>query len=302
MDERFESFVNEIKEKVEEKIGCDYEVRIEMALKNNSQVIHNIVIRNTGGEYNANLAPAINLKSCYSQYILGKTTDELAQEIIRIYHEGVRNMDDIDPDTFNSDNAGELLFYRIVNRERNRELLLKVPYVPYLDLAVTFHYLCNTYDDAIQSFRIDNRIMKDWNLTIPKLYEMAHRNTPVLFPERLIDMEDALQMFDCNECDDIYDIEDDEMYILSNDKGINGATVLLYSKKIGELSELYRRNIYIIPSSIHELMLLPESGRITPQRLRQIINDVNTNCVDMEEQLSDEVYIYDRDSKSIHIC
>ena len=92
------------------------------------------------------------------------------------------------------------------------------------------------------------------------------------------------------------------MYVLSNEIGVNGASVLLYSKKISELSDLYERNIYIIPSSIHEVILMPEYDGLEAADLRSLVNDVNKSCVAKEDRLSDEVYIYDRDSGTIHIC
>lgn len=302
MEKSYEEFIKEIKEKVEENIGDGYEINIEKALKNNSCVIHNIVIKSLESEGNTSLIPAINLKSCYSQYLLGKSTENLAEEIIQLYYAGISDNDNINLNFINRANAEELLFYRIVNKYKNKEILSNVPYIPFLDLAVTFHFLCTTYEDGIQSFRIDNQIMKEWNLDIPGLFEMAHRNTCMLFPEKLMHMNDVLKEFGGNQFDSLCNSREDEMYVLSNEKGVNGASVLLYGRKISELSDLYESNIYIIPSSIHEVILMPENDGASAEELRSLVNDVNRSCVAEEDQLSDEVYIYDRDSGTIHIC
>ncbi len=302
MEKNYEEFIIEIKEKVEENIGDGYEVSIEKALKNNSCVINNMIIKNIETDGNIQLLPAINLNNCYSQYVLGKSSDSLAEEIVRLYHASITDNVNINFNLINRENAEEFLFYRIVNKNKNKEMLSKVPYVPFLDLAVTFHFLCNSYEHGIQSFRINNNIMKDWNLDIPGLFEMAHHNTRILFPERLMHMDEVLEGFGEYPLSGELFNGEDEMYVLSNEIGVNGASVLLYSKKISELSDLYERNIYIIPSSIHEVILMPEYDGLEAADLRSLVNDVNKSCVAKEDRLSDEVYIYDRDSGTIHIC
>lgn len=302
MKNNLEEFIIEIKEKVEENIGKGYEIRVEKVLKNNSCVIRNMMIKKIDDEGNIQLLPAINLNNCYSQYVLGKSSDCLAEEIVQLYHTSVADNENIDFNLINRENAEEFLFYRIVNKKKNKEMLSKVPYVPFLDLAVTFHFLCNSYEHGIQSFRINNSIMNDWNFDVPGLFEIAHRNTRILFPEKLMHMDEVLEGFGETPFNSSCFNGEDEMYVLSNEKGVNGASVLLYSKKISELSELYERNIYIIPSSIHEVILMPEYDGLKAADLRFLINDVNRSCVAEEDMLSDEVYIYDRDSGTIHVC
>ena len=96
-------------------------------------------------------------------------------------------------------------------------------------------------------------------------------------------------------------LESDDMaphiYILSNQYRINGAATLLYEGLIQELADRMNCNFYVLPSSIHELLLIPDANGKSLEGLSRMVKDINENHVKEEEILSDRAYYYNREEK-----
>ncbi len=298
-------FINEIKERLEKRFGNDYKVIIEQALRNNSCMVYSFVIVEKVPDRYPCASPVINAEELYDGYRKGKSIDNIVDMIVNIYNSYIKTdcLDDVN--NINSENAEKYIFYRLVNYEMNRELLDSIPHICFLDLAVTFYYLYSFGDEMIQSMRIDNELMKKWQYSLEQLKKIADKNTPVLFPDRIDAMRDIIESGTGRRLEDIMSEEEIErrmdMYVLTNDKSINGATVLLYSDRIRELAELYDSDIVILPSSIHEVILLPLKKREDAVLLQGLVENVNREHVAKEDVLSDNVYIYNRQSNEIEI-
>ena len=90
------------------------------------------------------------------------------------------------------------------------------------------------------------------------------------------------------------------MMVLSNQKNFFGASVILYSEQLRKVSEELGQDLYILPSSVHEVILLPEAGQ-DPDALRATVKRVNETEVRREEVLTDSVYRYDRTTGLIQV-
>lgn len=90
--------------------------------------------------------------------------------------------------------------------------------------------------------------------------------------------------------------------ILTNERGINGAAVILYPGCLKEIGEITGLDLYILPSSIHELLVIPDDGNVYTHELKHMIHEVNESCVVEEEVLSDQLYHYSTEKNIIEIC
>ena len=167
--------------------------------------------------------------------------------------------------------------------------------------------MCSNDGTMLQSFRITDSIASDWGLDRDELYDFAVKNTPVLFPEKFMALKSIL--LNMNKGESIFEEEvesvsgiDIPMYVLTNETGFNGASVILYSSYMRKLAERFECSLYILPSSIHEVILIPASCGVDCGKLRELVEDVNVKHVDAAERLSDNVYIYSLDEDSIHIA
>ncbi len=91
------------------------------------------------------------------------------------------------------------------------------------------------------------------------------------------------------------------MYILTNSAGINGATAMIYKDAIRNFANELKTDFYILPSSIHEVILVPYEERISKEELKDMVGEVNCTQVALEEVLSDRVYIYRRETNMIEL-
>lgn len=137
---------------------------------------------------------------------------------------------------------------------------------------------------------ITNRQVKEWGITVNDLVLAAQQNTPRLFPAKIIDMEEMLAgMRSFISCPSAI-----PMYILTNEQEVNGASALLYGDVLKDFANKKGTDMYILPSSIHEVILLPSDRINDPTKLLSMVHDANTTVVSIGDVLSDSVYYYDR--------
>jgi hypothetical protein len=158
--------------------------------------------------------------------------------------------------------------------------------------------------------------MKLWDVTLEELKALAVQNTEELFPASIKSMEEVLsgilsegvlgsseeniteelsmQLFP-----DSKNNAQPKMYILTNQKGINGASCLLYENVIRQFAQKINSDLYILPSSIHEIILIPNDISMNKETFTKMVEDVNRTQVAAEEVLSDHVYHYSRENDRI---
>ena len=92
---------------------------------------------------------------------------------------------------------------------------------------------------------------------------------------------------------------DPMMLILTNQYKIYGATTMLYPGILKKISDKLDSDLVLIPSSIHEFLVLPRTIHDDIPTLNSFINEVNSTEVTDEEILSDHVYIYSRKKQAV---
>ena len=132
------------------------------------------------------------------------------------------------------------------------------------------------------------------------------KNTPILLPPVIDTMEHTLELL-MGEINCAIEPAGDSnkpipMHIMTNKYQINGASVLLYHGLLDGLAEKLGTDLYVIPSSIHELIIMPaEDGSLSLSKLSDMVKEINENHVKEEEILSDCAYYYDHKEKSFYM-
>lgn len=283
-----------IKERLEERTGL--EVRLAEVKKNNSVIFHgiNIIVPET------NILPTIYLESYLKDYEKGISLEDTTEAIVRKW-EREREHTPVDMEWFKdfSQVRGKVA-YRIVNFEANREMLQEIPYIPFLNLAKVFYVALSSEEYGDGSILIQNRHMKFWGVSTEELDEIASQNTPKLFQAEVIDLEDVVKEIMQSESTEFEISEEDRMYVVTNRARHYGAAVMCYPSIIKEFAEQKECDLLIIPSSIHELIILPYKKNQV--YIKNMVKEVNATQVAPEEVLSDSVYVYQRETDSITIA
>ncbi|HEX3076319.1 MAG TPA: DUF5688 family protein [Lachnospiraceae bacterium] len=267
----------------------EYSSRVYKVTKNNSLELHSLVLLKEG----KNFAPNIYLQPYYEAYQKGAAMKDLADRLCSIY-QGYTTPIVEDKFDYSFDRMKAVIIYRLVSYDRNKKLLEKVPHMKYLDLAITYHCLVREDEEGIGTIRITNEHMENWNVKLTDIHKMAISNTQRLFPHNISSMEEVMKGLLTLE----YNTETAQkrMYILSNQKGINGASCLLYKDVLTGFAKKLESDFYVFPSSIHEVILVLASDLRSSKEYSEMVREINRTQVAEDEVLSDNIYFFSRTS------
>lgn len=284
-------FIHEVEVKVKEGVRENVTVCIHSTVKNNGTPRHGLTIAETG----INIFPTIYLEEYYQQFQAGSSVESIAGDILKLYKE-VRFQHSFESDSIKDyERVKGKIVYHLINREANKELLKEVPYKEYLDLAVVFYVLLEVNANGMASMMIRDEHLKMWNVTEEEIYGKACENTRRLLPYEFKTMKALLEeLLDVEETG-----EEDVMYVLSNRIRSYGAAVILYENRLAGVGEYLGEDYYVLPSSVHEVIIVPESAAPDQDELSRLVSEINTTQVDAEEVLSNHAYYYSRKRKKL---
>lgn len=304
----YEEFCVWVENRLKEQYGEDVQIEIQSVRKNNGVMQEGILIIRE----DCNVTPTIYLKEFYHMYENGMEPEMVLERLQAVY-EINKSEENLDLAFFKDfSQVRERIVYKLVNRKENEALLKEVPWMPLLDLAVVFYYILPEHIFSKGTILIRNSHCQDWNVEEKELYAIAVENTPKLCPPLILDMKQILQSWEnsllagtgtndsetlwkpvCLETLEISRKETDTMFILTNTLRNQGAIAILYEGILKKFSEKFDSDIFILPSSIHECILISaKEEESAKEDLERLVYNVNHAHVTKEERLSDCVYRY----------
>lgn len=278
----YEQFICAMMECTKKKLSETEILEKQEILKNNGVVSVGLAIR----RLDKNVAPIIYLEEFYQKYLLGAEIETLCAFLVEKSRNAqaapVCNYEEI----MDFRKIRKQVVYKLINAKKNEKFLREVPNLPILDFAIVFYWMIPMGDFEYGSVLIRNTHMNLWKLPISVLYQCAKENTPRLCPYVFRSLTEYMEEM-VGEM-----IEDSPLYILSNRMGINGASVILYPGMPGKIYERLQRKFYLLPSSIHEFLVVPENDFLRPENLRNMVKEVNETHIREEELLSDHIYYF----------
>lgn len=252
--------------------------------------------------------PVIYINWMYEQYLKGGSFEKVMASSAGVLADAFQNIPD-NLKNFNISHAEEKVVMMLVNTEQNKEMLKKVPHREFNDLSIVYRYVADMEKADVRTVLVDEGLAKSFGMTEQQLYEAAVINTKKLFPPVVKTIYEVL--YDTFIKDGMPEkladmmIEetppDNILYVVTNDRMINGAVSMLYEENIHELAEKLGNDLYILPSSIHEVLAV--SAEVNdPGILAQMVKEINMDQVDLQERLSNQVYYYDRDLRKISLA
>lgn len=303
----YHQFCAELREEVRTMLGDEYVVEVKQITKNNGVVKQGLII----GTKESNIRSTIYLENYYEEYYRGLCLKEIAQAILMLYIKEA-SAENVIQTMFSREDMMDKIVFRVINYDRNQELLKECPHERCMgDLVMVFYWIVDTKDSSFGSFRITYDHLKHFGLSFEELKQLAFVNTRKMFPPMVRNMEDILveAIMEC-EGDDIstelkqLDLKNNNeyMYVLTNKQKIFGAGCILYPEVLQSFSNRVNADVVILPSSIHEQILVPYKDTMDIEDLRAMVKEINLTQVLEEERLSDNVYLYDRESDEIKLA
>lgn len=297
------------------KFVCMVEEKLNLKLEGGMKASKYSVVKNNGMEKTGmilesdeyNIAPAIYLEEFFEQYQKGMSIDRIVNEILEFY-EKVKVEEDYDVSQLSLyENVKKKVAFKLVNTEKNQQMLKEVPHISLLDLSIVFYILVDVDEKGSATIQIRNEYIENWNVNVEQLYKDAKLNVKCLIPARLMCMQHVIEKL----CDISKGEEKDLlkakfppenkefMYILTNSIHQFGAAVLAYPNILEMASRIIGEDFYLLPSSIHEVILIPKSKSPDLKDLNEMINEVNETQVQEEEVLSDHAYYYEKNTHTL---
>jgi len=300
----FANFTTLVRDEVEKRTGDCFRVRLNDVRKNNGVVLRGLTVM----QDDSNISPTIYLNNYFEEYVSGRVTlVSVVNDVMDTYHRNKVNQS-VDMRYFlNYDSVKQHIVYKLVNTEKNKELLEDIPHVEFLDLSIVFQCMIAQEEIGTASILIHNVHLKLWDVTVETLYQAAKENTQKLLQYEIKSMTEVLceileaenpEGFDYDECAAEFS-DSVPMYVLSNKSRVEGAACMLYPNLIRDFAQAIGRSFYIIPSSVHELLLLPAGQDDESREIKDMIKDINDTQVSTEEILSYSLYFYDKEEGKI---
>ena len=289
----YEEYKEKLIEAIKDRLGEQVSIEDVPCIKNNEAKRDGFVIRS---ERMAN--PIFYIDAFYTRFCSGEDINEQIEMMFNILsNENVeveKMANKLLQGTWEEIKAN--VGVEVINHNWNKTKLEDVPHARLLNLAIVFRVL---FDDNSSSI-ITNAMMKRWKITETELMQAAFNNlretkfnikkvADVLGPE----VKEELTSDELEEC---------PLYVMSNESQVFGASGLVRKDLLKEFVHKIGKDVFVLPSSIHEILLVPATDDVDVTYLKSMVKCVNESSVNKAEWLSENVYYFGRDKAELEMA
>lgn len=291
---KFKEYLYYLQKEIESLLYENEELSVTKVTKNNGVVLTGIMIRNRS----ANITPTIYADTYFAEDMDYDEIINSAHEILKLSRQN-RESFSFDFDKISTfEKAKRALFIKLINRKVNAVMLEGVPNKNFLDLSIIVYCDLSKIMDVNGTIMVTNSLLEEWEISEDDMFNVASSNTR-LSGKGVMNLYDFVggatgmsrndeDFMGCNK----------DIYVLTNKSMTFGAALMTLPDVLNGFCALYNTNVMIVPSSIHEVLLIPcnEAERATMyENLNEMIYTVNRDALSPSEILSDHAYYYDRD-------
>lgn len=297
----FDEFVKNMETGIKEIMSSDFpEVSVEQLLvqKPQCETFTSIVV----SEKEGSLGVSVNANELYK--MLDEKTYNDVLNMATVHATDALNCSKDYLDTFEISDYYKVknsLVVELINIATNKEVLATAPYAKYKDLALVYRVVVGSNNKGEATVLVDNRLLKKYNVSFETLHKDALNSSAKIRPAVFKSMRETYaDLLNCS----INDIPEDNipLYVLTNSKRVQGASAIFYPGVMQEIAEKVGGSYFILPSSIHEVLITPDDGTLNAKELLQTVLEVNSTEVSAEDKLADNVYRYDADARTFSIA
>ena len=292
----YEEFKAKLTEEVKENLyerNINVDITTTMVEKMN-QTYEAMTVMPEGSKIGMNL----NFQVYHDAYESGLDLDYIIDRVVNDIESHLPEMPTVDPAQLtNYEVMKEKLAMEVVSYDRNEELLVKVPHKRMEDMAVIYRFELDMDPRNRSTILVTHSLMEQMGINHEQLHEDALKNAPVMRPAVIQGMTEVLMEMMGPEMggllEDMEIPQQEFMYVASVPNKTAGAGVLAYQEFMDQAAERLGGDFFILPSSIHEVLLVPDDGVKSFHELKAMVEEVNATQVAPEEKLTDSVYHYD---------
>ena len=304
----YEIFKEVVKEKFSDYMPDEYkdrELMIQSVDKVN-ETLDGLTLRDTTSALS--ISPTIYINDMYKHYLKVEDLDIVFTAAADRMMHGMK-MAPVEAQKIDYETAKDNIVFQLINTEQNKEMLKGMPHREFQDLSVIYRWIVSSDHDGVHSAVIHNPLAERIGMSEEELFKAAAENTRRILPPVIKDMNSIMrEMFIKDGMPEeiaemmIGEIPSESMmYVITNEKGINGAASMMYEDKLHELAGKLNSDLYIMPSSVHEVIAV-SSDIGDPYELAAMVSEVNMSNVELNERLSNQVYHYDKDLRKVTLA
>lgn len=307
---------NQFKTLMAQKIGAYLETEDRSILsvdlfskeRNNNQQVDSLNIKMKYRDELQNMTPTIDIAPIYSMYRAnGGDFEATMNAVVADFSAKLDRMPAWD--TKKIDSVPYILencFIRLVNRSTNENIIENCPHTEFHDLEMVYRVLVSQEADNMASYLVTNDVLEKTGISQEVLHEAAYKNTREMLPIRAEKLTDIVRnnMISNGMDEEMVKemIPDGDQIVLTNEKFIYGATSMIYPDVLQKLAEEYDSSFVVMPSSVNQVILTPMADNAAMREiyvLSEMVEDVNRTTVNIEDQLSNEVYFYNKNTRTL---
>ena len=303
----FDEFKNKVAAMIKDYLPEKYKdatVEYKDVVKNNDTVYTGLLVRTGEG----GICPTLYLENFFKAYTEGVKMDDILTRLAETYAaaDGHYDEDEVISLVLNYGEAKKRIVPRLINRKMNEQRLKGMPHTPIDgDLAVSYHIHLGESEDGNASVQITNEMFAKYGITLETLHKDAMENLKTVTPVTFLPISTVIcNMFGCSpeEVEETADFENEAMFVLSNEQKVFGAVWILDMEEMAKIREQIGE-FYILPSSVHETILVKKSGnkevKAPVTELNRMVAEVNATQVAEDEILADHIYEVDWEKGTI---
>ncbi|MGN0299510.1 MAG: DUF5688 family protein [Lachnospiraceae bacterium] len=294
----YSNFLSEITSTIQSKLSPNEQVSLQQISKNNGVVLDAICI------YSKNVccfSPLIYMDDWYHQYCMGNSIEEIAEKILKLSKQNFPLSLSSVQSLMSLPAMRSHLILKLINAKQNVDLLKIVPHQPFLDLVLVCSILIETCQHHFATILVTQNHLDTWKISAEELFSIATENVLTQYPPVLRPLTEAMEELSAEHSLLLphTDQPAPPMYILSNSILYFGAAALTCGNEIQTLADNLEQDLYLLPSSIHEWIVLPATPEFDWNMLTNLVQEVNSVELDPTEYLSNHAYYYSRLEKQI---
>ena len=303
----YEIFKEVVAEKFMDYMPEQYQgmrLRVEPVNKVN-KVLDGITLVGSGA--GRSVSPTLYINHMYEHYLETENLQEVLQSAARRMDMAFKEMPEVGD--VNLEGAKDNIVFQVINTLQNEDMLRDMPHREFQDLSIIYRWVVKVDENGIQSSAIRNNLAEQLGMNEEQLFKCAVENTRRIFPPTVKSMNEVIrEMFISDGMPaEVADMmigempEDKMMWVISNDRGINGAGSMLYEDNLHKLAMKLETDLYILPSSVHECIAVSTNVG-DPYELAEMVSEINMGQVALEDRLSNQVYHYDKDARRLTLA
>lgn len=290
----FEQFQEQAMEAVKEHFP-ELSVEMQEVNKLQGQSYTGMAVKPEG----SNIAATINLQPVFDRVEAGDmSVDAAIRSVLDTVSQVSDNMPQFDVRTLmDYEQMKDTLTMQMIPVAGNEDRLSDIPHQIVEDMAVVYRFEMESNEQGSSSILVTNNMIQNYGIEPVQLHADALEAAQQNHPATLRNMNDVMRELMGDFGASMIPDEPSPLWVASIEGGQNGACAIQYPGFMDQAAETLGGDFFVLPSSVHEVLFIPDDGSMELANLEEMVQSINQTEVAPADRLSDSVFHYDSEAR-----